>query len=143
MQRGLGFLADDLGLGALFVAAVDDGDDGLGEIDEGQTGGGVAAKGCGGACVAVVADALYERNLRQQGNVHLFSQLLAAFLAEDVVLVFGQFGGGEPCHILDETEDGHIDLLIAVHIDAFAGIGQSYLLRGGHDDGSRDGQRLE
>ena len=131
------FHADDFRLGLLLVAAVDDGDDGLGEIDEGQTGGGVAAKGCGGACVAVVADALYERDLCQQGHVHLFGQLL------DIILVVGQFGGGEPCHILDETEDGHIDLLIAVHIDAFAGIGQSYLLRGGHDDGSRDGQRLE
>ena len=33
------FLSDDFGLGLLFVAAVDDGDNGLGEVDEGEAGG--------------------------------------------------------------------------------------------------------
>ena len=33
------FHANDPGLGLLLVAAVDDGDNGLGEIDESQTGG--------------------------------------------------------------------------------------------------------
>ena len=59
------FSTYDLGSWLLFVAAVDDGDDGLCQIDEGQAGGGVATEGGGGACITIVADALYERDLSQ------------------------------------------------------------------------------
>ena len=75
--------------------------------------------------------------------MHLFCQLLTAFLPEDIVSVFGQFGGCKPCHVLNEAEDGHIHLLIPVHIDTLAGISQRHLLWCRYDDGTSDGQRLE
>ena len=121
--------ADNLGLGLFAVAAVDDGDDGLGQIEEGESRGCFATEGGGGAAVAAVADALHERDLCQQGHVHFLCQLLAAFLAEDVVAVLGQLGRGEPCHILYQSEDGHVDLLVTVHVYSFAGIGEGHLLR--------------
>ena len=77
----------DLGLRLLAVAAVDDGDDSLRQVDEGEAGGRVAVEGGRSAVVAVVADALYERDLRQQGHVHLFCQLLATFFAKDIIFV--------------------------------------------------------
>ena len=61
--------------------------------------------------------------------MHLFCQLLAAFLAEDIVSVLRQFGGREPCHVLNEAEDRYVHLLVPVHIDTFAGISEGYLLR--------------
>ena len=136
-------MSDDFRLGLFLVAAVDNGDNGLGEVDEGEAGGRVAREGCGGACIAIVADALNEGDLGEQGYLHLLGELLAAFLAEDVIAVLGQFGWGEPCHVLDESEDGHVDLLVAVHVDALAGVGEGDLLGGGDDDGSGDGEGLQ
>ena len=136
-------MSDDFRLGLFFVAAVDNGDNGLGEVDEGEAGGGVARKGGGGACVAIVADALNEGDLGEQGYLHLLGELLAAFLAEDVIAVLGQFGGGEPRHVLDEAEDGHVDLLVAIHVDSLAGVGEGDLLGSGDDDGSGDGEGLQ
>ena len=69
--------------------------------------------------------------------------MLAALLAEDVVFVLRQFGWREPSHVLDQSEDGHIHLLVAVHVDTLAGISQRHLLRGRYDDGTRDGQGLK
>ena len=62
-RRFLLFHPNDLGFGLFFVATVRDRDNGLGEVDESQACGGVAAEGSGRACVAILADALYERNL--------------------------------------------------------------------------------
>ena len=137
------FHADDFRLGLFLVSAVDDGDDSLGKVDEGEARGCVAAEGGGGAGITIVADALHKGDLGEQGDVHLFSEVLAAFLTEDVVFVLGQLGRGKPSHIFDEAEDGHVDLLVAVHVDAFAGVGEGYLLGRRDDDGSRDGERLE
>ena len=136
-------LPDDLCFGLLFIAAVDDGDYCLGQIDEGEAGGGVAVEGHGRALVAIVADALNEGNLCQQGHVHLLGKALATFLTKDVILVLGKLGGGEPRHVLNLSQDGHVDLLVAIHIDTLTGIGKGYLLWGRHDDGSRDGERLQ
>ena len=48
----------------------------------------------------------------------------------------------EPCHVLHQSQDGHIDLLVLVHVDTLACVSQSHLLGRAHDDGPRDGQRL-
>ena len=90
------FHADDFRLGLFLVAAVDDGDDSLGEVDESEARSCVAAEGGGGAGITIVADALHKRNLGKQGDFHLLSEVLAAFLAEDIVFVLRQFGGGKP-----------------------------------------------
>ena len=92
----------NLGGGLFFVAAVDDGDDGLGEIQEGHSGHGVA-KGGGLSTVATVTDDLYQRDLRLKGNTEFLGQLLAAFLSEDVVAVVREFGRGKPRHVLYQT----------------------------------------
>ena len=79
----------------------------------------------------------------QQRHLHLFGQPLHAFAAKEVIAVFGKFGGGEPRHVFHQSQDGHVHLLIAVHVNALACIGQCHGLRGADDDGSRDGQVLE
>ena len=123
------FLPNDLGLGLFFITTIDNGNHCLREIDEGEACSRVAGEGCWGAGIAVVADALNERYLGEQRYLHLLGKLLAAFLTEDLITVLRQLGRGEPRHILDESEDGHVDLFVAIHIDTLAGIGKSYLLR--------------
>ena len=49
----------------------------------------------------------------------------------------------EPCHVLHQPEDGHVYLLVAVHVDAFAGVGQRYLLGRADNDGPGDGNGLD
>ena len=127
----------------LAIALIDNRHHGLGQIDEGQSGGGVAAEGSWFAAVTAVADALNQRYLCQQGHVHFLGQLLAAFLAEDIVAVLRQFGRREPCHVLDKSQDRHVDLLVAIHVNSLACIGQRHLLGRADDNGTRDGQRLQ
>lgn len=62
--------ADNLGGGLLAVATVDNGDYGLGQIQEGETGHGVT-QGCGLALITAVADALHKGYLSQKGNAKL------------------------------------------------------------------------
>ena len=93
--------------------------------------------------VAALTDALHERNLCEQRDIELFSQFLAALLAEDVVFVFWQFGRSKPCHVLHHSEDGHVHLVVAIHVDTLAGVGEGNALRSAHNHGSRDGEGLE
>ena len=68
--------------------------------------------------------------------MQLFRQSLAALFAEEVIAVFRQFGGGEPGHVFNQTQDGDVYLLAGEHADAFAGVGEGHLLRRGHHDGA-------
>ena len=81
----LGIHSYNLRLWLLFVAAVDNGDNCLCQIDEGKACGRLAAQGCWGAGIAIVADTLYEWYLSQQWNLHLFSEALATLLSKDIV----------------------------------------------------------
>lgn len=90
----------------------------------------------------MVADVLYDGNLSQQGDVHLLGQLLDALLAEEEVLLVGMLGWREPSHVFYQAEDGHVDLLVLIHINTLACIRKSHLLWGADDDGTRDGERL-
>ena len=96
---------------------------GGGKLEEGTTGQGLGVERYGGALVATLADALHDGNLSKQGYLQLLGQLFAALFAEEVVAVLGQFGRGEPGHVLHQTKDGHVDLLVGVHIHSLAGIG--------------------
>ena len=82
-----------------------------------------------GAFIKLVFTAPTVRMSLASAGKHLLGKLLAAFLSEDIITVLRQLGRGEPRHILDESEDGHVDLFVAIHIDTLAGIGESYLLR--------------
>ena len=115
----------------------------LGQVDEGQSCGSLAAKRCRFTTIATVADALNKRNLCQKGHVHLLCKFLTTFLAKDVVFVLRQFSRGEPCHVLNESEDGHVHLFVAIHIDTLASICQGHLLRGRNDDSTSDGEGLQ
>ena len=86
---------------------------------------------------------MHERYLCKQRNVHLLSEVLAAFLAKDIIFVLGQLGRREPRHVLHEAEQWHVHLFVAVHVDALACISERYLLRRTYNDGSRNGQRLQ
>ena len=50
--------------------------------------------------------------------------------------------GGEPGHVLHQTEHGHADLRVAEHLDALAGVGQGHLLRCRDYNGAGHGQGL-
>ena len=75
--------------------------------------------------------------------MHLLSQSFATLATEDVVAVFGQFGGREPRHVLHESEDRHVHLLVLVHIDTLASVGECHCLWGADDDGASDGEGLQ
>ena len=92
--------------------------------------------------ITALADTLHDRNLSQQGYVHFLSQSLCAFFSKDIILVFRQFGRREPSHVLHQTENGHIHLIIGKHIDAFAGICQRHSLRRANNDSSCQCQSL-
>lgn len=64
--------ADNLGGGLLFVTAVDDGNDGLSEIQEGHTGHGIT-KGGGLSTISAVTDALHQGDLGQKGYAKFLS----------------------------------------------------------------------
>ena len=75
--------------------------------------------------------------------VEFLSEVLASVLAKDVVFVLRQFGRSEPSHVFDESEDRHINLVVGVHVDAFAGIGERHLLRRADDDCTSDVESLD
>ena len=77
----------DFGRSLLLVATVYDSYDSLREVDERQTCYAVAVESGRCTSVAILADALNERYLREQRQALLLRKLLAAFLAEDVILV--------------------------------------------------------
>ena len=99
--------------------------------------------GNGFAFVAALADALHNGNLSKQGHLHFFGQALHAFAAEEVVARLGKFGWREPCHVFDQAEYGHVHLVVTVHVNTLACIGQGYVLRSRNNDCARDGQVLE
>ena len=134
---------NDLCLGLLLVAAVHLCHYGLGEVEECLAGDGLGMACCRLTLVAVLTDALHERNLGEQWDMQFVGKLLAAFLAEDIILVFGQFGRREPCHVLHHTEDGHVHLVVLIHVDTLARIGESHTLRCAHDYGTRNGECLQ
>ena len=106
------FDSDNLCLGLFFITTIDDGDNGLCEVNEGLACHGVDFQGSGLTSIAALTDTLYDGDLGQQGYTHLLCQILAAFFSEDVIAVLGQFCRSEPCHVLDEAEDRHVDLLV-------------------------------
>ncbi|OAV68309.1 hypothetical protein Barb6_02149 [Bacteroidales bacterium Barb6] len=63
-------------------------------------------------------------------------------LAENIISVVWQFRRREPCHILHESEHGHINLFRLKHTDSLAGIRQSHLLRSGNNNRPRNRQCL-
>ena len=65
MKPLLFFRIDDFGGSLIFVSPIGDSDDGLCEVDESLTGGGVNVCGCGRTAVSTLTDALHEGNLRQ------------------------------------------------------------------------------
>ena len=89
-----------------------------GEVDEGLA---VGASGEGGGLAGISAftDALDDRDLTEERNAVPVGHLIAAVLAEDVVLVLRKFLGSEPCHVLHETEDPAVYVLVTEHIHAF------------------------
>lgn len=75
------------------------------------------------AVVTAFGNALDEWYFAKERNLHLSGELFAALLAEDIVLVVGQFGGGEVSHVLNETEDRDLDIGIAEQFDTAHYIG--------------------
>ena len=130
------------GKSLLTVATVGDCDDSLCQIDESQSCHRFRIKSCWLSAVTTLADTLHDGNLCQQRHIHLLGQMLGTVFPENIILVVGQFCRCEPRHILNQTEYGHIHLLVAIHVDAFAGVGKSHALRCTHDDGTGDGKRL-
>ena len=61
--------------------------------------------------------------------MQLFRQLFATIATKDIILILRQFGRREPSHILDKTQYGHIDFLVAEHIHPLACISQCDGLR--------------
>ena len=76
-----------VGLRLRSIAAVDHGDYGLGEAEERLTSNGIDLCGSRFAGIATLTDALHQRDLSQQGHLHLLGQLLTALTAKDVVAV--------------------------------------------------------
>ena len=68
--------------------------------------------------------------------------MLHTFLTKDVILVLRKFGRREPRHIFHQSEDRHIHLIVHIHIDTLACIGQSHLLRCADNHGTGNRQRL-
>ena len=136
------FHPDNLRGSLLTVATVGDCDDSLCQIDESQSCHRFRIKSCWLSAVTTLADTLHDGNLCQQRHIHLLGQMLGTVFPENIILVLGQFCRCEPRHILNQTEYGHIHLLVAIHVDAFAGVGKSHALRCTHDDGTGDGKRL-
>ena len=113
------------------------------QVHKGHAGDGVLIKGSRCSCIAAFTNALYDRNLSQQRYVQFFCQTFGTFLAEQVILVVRKFGRSEPSHVFYQAEDRHVHLVVGVHVDALACIGQSHLLRGADNHRSRNGQGLE
>ena len=127
----------------LLVTSIYHRNDGLGEIDESLTCNGVDMTGCRFAFVAAFTDTLHERNLGEQWGLHLLGESLAAFLAEDIISVLGQFGWRKPCHILHQTENRHVYLIVSLHVDTLAVICQSHVLWCAYYHSSRNGKCLK
>lgn len=118
-------------------------DDSFCQLAESDARHGVVVDGGGLAFVSALADALHDGDLGQQGHLHFLCQTFYTFPAEEVVAILRQFGRGKPCHVFDQSEDGHVHLVVAVHVDALARVGQGDGLRGGDDDGAGDGEGLQ
>ena len=93
--------------------------------------------------ITTLADALNDRNLSKQRHIHLLSEILAALLTENIILVLWQLGRSEISHILDKTEDRHVHLVVLIHVNTLASISQSHLLRSTYDNRTRNGKSLE
>lgn len=86
------------------------------------------------ACITAFADGLYERNLSEERYLQFLSQLFAAVLAKDIILIIWQLGGCEPRHILNQAQYGYIDFVVEEHIHSFACVDQRHRLWGGDHD---------
>ena len=111
-------------------------------MEEGLTGDAGGVEGNGGTAIAVLADALHHWNLSKQGDVHFLCQGFHALTAEEVVFLLGVLFGSEPCHVLHKTEDGNVHLVVGVHVDTLACIGQRHLLGGAYYNRTCDRQSL-
>ena len=65
---------------------------------------------------------------------------MSTTLSEDVVFAVGEVRRNEVGHIFDYAEDRDIDLV--EHLQAFSRIDEGKVIRGRHDDGSRQRRLL-
>ena len=72
-----------------------------------------------------------QRNAAQERDLHGCRRLLGAAVGEDLG-AFAAFRTCEPAHVLDETENRHVDA--AEHVQPLARIDERDVLRRGHDD---------
>ena len=133
----------NLGRSLLLVAAIHHRHHALGEAEEGLTRDSIHLGSSWSTIIATLTDTLYDRNLGEQWHIHLLRQVLATLLAKDIILVLWQLGWREVSHVLYQSEDRHVHLVILIHVDTLASIGESHLLRRTHDDSTRDGKRLQ
>ena len=77
-----------------------------------------------------VHNRLDDRYFSQELYPALFGVCACPAAAEDVVAVFGQFGGREPRHVLDDARHGDVDVFVAEHLHAPYHVGHGDLLGG-------------
>ena len=80
-------------------------------------------------CVCSVHNRLDDRYFSQELHPVFFGVCACPAAAEDVVAVFGQFGGREPRHVLDDARHGDVDVFVAEHLHAAHDVGHGDLLR--------------
>src|SRR3954471_1110797 len=91
------------------------------------------------ARVAANADRFVDRHAAEERHVHLFRELLAAALAENVALGLARWTD-EVAHVFDEPHRGYVELV--VHLHRALGVGERHALRRRHQDRARHGHAL-
>src|SRR4030095_8368087 len=91
-----------------------------------------------GAEIAADANFLEERYFAEKGHAFAFGFGAPAAVAENLDAFAA--GGGEVAHVLNDPEDGHVNLF--KHGHAFADNAERGLLRRGHDHTAVEGDGL-
>ena len=80
-----------------------------------------------------------QRNTAQERDLHGCRRLLGAAVGEDLG-AFAAFRAGKPAHVLDETENRHVDA--TKHVQSLARVDERDVLGRGHDDGATERHAL-
>ena len=134
---------NDLRLSMLFITAINNCNHSLSKAKESLSCDRIRISCSRSTVISTLTDTLNQWNLSQQRHTHLLSQILAAILSEDIILVIRKLCRSKVSHILNKSQHRNIHLVICIHINAFDSIGKSHLLRRADNDCSGNRNSLE